>query len=137
MWHNLRGARDTGAKMSKSDLAWWSDQRDTTAVYTVAGKLFGSPAGYALQEEIRQKVAGGQRRLILDLESVQRIDSSGVGILVAIIWSTTQAGGNVVLATVPPAVEKVLGLTMLLGHVDHAPTVAEAIQTLERLEAAS
>ena len=62
-----------------------SEVRDETIwVYTLSGGLFGSQEGYKFQNEVRSKVADGAKGIVIDLELVDRIDSSGIGILVAI-----------------------------------------------------
>ena len=104
---------------------------DSTWIITLSGNLFGSPQGYDLQNEIREKISGGTTRIVVDLATVDRIDSSGIGILMAMMWSASQAGGRFVLASIPPRVEKVLGIVMLLDHIDHAGSVQEALAKLE------
>lgn len=99
---------------------------DQTVVYTLTGDLFGSSQGYAFQEEVREKIAGGARKIVVDLAAVRRIDSAGVGILVAMMFSASQAGGGLVAAALPPQVESVLGITMLLEHIGRADSVEEA-----------
>jgi len=89
-------------------------------VYTLSGSLCGIPPSYELQEEIRQQIADGNNRIVIDLAQVERIDSCGIGILASVMWSASQAGGKMVLAPVPPYVEKLLGIVMLLDRIDHA-----------------
>lgn len=105
-------------------------QGDDTWIYALSGNLYGSPEGYGFQEDVRKRVAGGARKVVVDLSSVERIDSSGIGILVTIMWSTSQAGGGLVLAALPGKVEQVLSIAMLLDHIDHAPSVDEALAKL-------
>jgi len=104
---------------------------DGTVIYRLTGDLFGSAAGYAFQDVVRDGVAAGSRRVVLDLAEVTRIDSSGVGILVALMWSASNGGAALALAALPPTVERVLGIAMLLPHVTHAPTVDEALAHME------
>ena len=103
------------------------DRPDGVAVFTLGGDLFGSAAGYEFQEAARQKLASGARGVVVDLSRVVRIDSSGVGILVALMWSASNASTRLVFAALPQRVEKVLSLAMLLEHVDHAASVDEAL----------
>lgn len=102
-----------------------------TSVYTLSGDLYGDTEGYAFQEDLRREVQGGCRRFVVDLAGVERIDSSGVGILVALLFSASHAGGRLCLAALSPKVEKVLGIAMLLDHVTHAPTLEAALIKLE------
>jgi anti-sigma B factor antagonist len=103
-------------------------------VYALSGNLFGSTAGYAFQDEVRGKISSGTTRIVIDLSGVKRVDSSGVGILVALMWSTSQAGGALGLASIPPRVGKVLEIGMLLEHIRHADTVDEAVAVVAAMD---
>ena len=107
---------------------------DQTVIYTLSGNLFGSPEGYGFQEEVRQKIAAGIKRIVVDLESIERIDSSGIGILVATMYSASRAGARMVLAAISKKVETVLSIAMLLDHIDHADSVEAALAMLDRMD---
>jgi len=100
-------------------------------VYALKGHLCGTPPSYEFQDEVREKIGAGTRKIVIDLGGVERIDSCGIGILASLMWSASQAGGGMVLASVPKHVEKLLGIVMLLDHIDHADDRAAAIAMLE------
>ena len=104
-----------------------------TRVYALTGNLFGSADAYAFQDEVRKRLSEGTKRLVIDLSKVEKIDSSGIGILVAIMWSASRAGGGMVLAALPDRVEKILEIAMLLDHIDHAETVEAALARLDEM----
>jgi len=121
--------------MWKKKLEVGSEVRDDqTRIYTLAGNLFGSSEGYGFQEEIRKQIASGVTRIVIDLSSVEKIDSSGIGILVATMWSASQAGAGLVLAALSARVEKVLSIAMLLDHIEHADSVEDALAKLDRMQ---
>ena len=116
----------------KKKLEFEVSQRDeVTWIYTVSGNLYGSTGGYGFQDAVRDRVATGARKIVVDLSSVDRIDSTGIGILVTIMWSASQAGGRLVMTALPQRVERVLSLAMLLDHIDRAETVEEALTKLD------
>jgi len=121
--------------MTKSALEFTSETADGTehaiAVYALSGSLCGTAPSYELLEEIRRQIAGGTNRIVIDLARAEKIDSCGIGILAAVMWSASQAGGKMVLASVPPYVEKLLGIVMLLDRIDHADSREQAIAILE------
>jgi anti-anti-sigma factor len=86
---------------------------------------------YEFQDEVRRKVAGGSRKIVIDLAGVERIDSCGIGILASRMWSASQVNGGMVLAAVPRQVEKLLQIVMLLDHIDHAVSREAAIALLQ------
>ena len=118
----------------KHELRHTSELADgRTWIYRLEGDLFGTAGGYRFQDEVREKIAGGARRVVLDLSTVHRIDSSGIGILTALMWSASRSGGGLVLAALPPRVEKVLALAMLLDHLANAPSLSEALAQLDAM----
>lgn len=102
-----------------------------TLIAHLHGDLYGSTEAYAFQDELRDRIANGRRKIVLDLSQAGKIDSSGVGILVALMWSCYQAKGAMALASLPPAIEKVLGIAMLLDRMAPAQSVGEALAKLD------
>jgi len=121
--------------MVRKRLEFVSSDAEGTAhdilVYTLSGNLYGNPKSYELQEDVRAAIAAGSNRIVVDLAEVDKIDSAGVGILASLMWSASQAGGGLVMVAVPPKVEKILGIAMLLDRIDHAETRDEAIAVLD------
>lgn len=104
---------------------------DMTWVYTLTGDLYGNAGGYALQEEIREKIASGAHCIVIDLAGVEKMDSAGIGVLVAIMWSASKAGGRLILAALSDKVRDLLSIAMLLDHMDHADSVEEALSKMK------
>ena len=104
---------------------------DKIRVYTLSGNLFESTDGYAFQNEVREKVSTGDCGVVIDFSAVERIDSSGVGIVVALMWSASHAGGQLIVAALPDRIKAVLSIAMLLDHIDHTDTVQEALAKLD------
>jgi anti-anti-sigma factor len=104
-----------------------------TLIFALNGNLHGSPEGYEFQDEVRNRFSAGARRIIVDLAEVGRIDSCGIGILAAIAMSAQNAGGGLVLASLPQRIEQILGVTHFLEFVDHAGSIPEALQKLDEM----
>lgn len=100
-------------------------------VFTLAGPLNGLESAYAFQDEVRQLIAGGVKKIVIDLAGVDRIDSCGIGILASLMWSASQANVGMVFAAIPRQIEKLLQIVMLLDHIDHAPSREAAIALLQ------
>ena len=100
-------------------------------VFTLAGSLDGAESAYGFQDDVRQLIAAGVKRFVIDLAGVDRIDSCGVGILASLMWSASQAEAGMVFAAIPPQIEKLLQIVMLLDHIDHAPSREAAIALLQ------
>ena len=70
------------------------------------------------------------RHLVLDLEDVSFIDSSGLGAVLGRFKSISQRGGKMAGVTVPPHLKKLFALSGLLKVMMICPTVEDALNTL-------
>jgi len=121
--------------MSRKDLEYAEAEAGSeTRVYRLTGHLYGTEAGYAFQEAVRRTASTDMKRFVIDLSGVERIDSCGIGILAASIFSVQKAGGGMVLAALPEHIQRMLGLTMFLDHVAHAETVDDALAKVAGME---
>jgi anti-sigma B factor antagonist len=119
----------------KKKLEFSANRRDDlTWIYTVSGHLYGLNNGYTFQDDVRERVSAGARKVVVDLSEVERIDSSGIGILASLMFSASQAGGGLVLAALPKRIEQLLSMAMLLDHIDHADSVDEALAKLDAMD---
>lgn len=71
-----------------------------------------APAAISFKETLRQGTANAPYRVILDLGSVDFIDSSGLGAIIA-VTKVLSPQHRLVLAGLTPNVEKVLSLTRM------------------------
>jgi len=65
--------------------------------------------------------------VVLQLDQVEFVDSSGLGALMRLVQAARAKGGDLKLSGVPPKVRKVLQLTNLLAQFETYETVEEAI----------
>jgi anti-sigma B factor antagonist len=66
-----------------------------------------------VRASLKELLAGGRGRLVLDLRPLRRIDSSGLSTLLSVLKAARAAGGDVVLLGPTAAVASVLRLTRL------------------------
>jgi len=98
--------------------------REVGTIDLTAGTVGGTPslrpeisrldASVAVQfkEQVGAIIAGGEKRLVLDLERITFIDSSGLGALVALL-KRVGSEGHLGLVRVQPAVKRLLAMTRL------------------------
>lgn len=75
-----------------------SEQRDDRVVLTLTGDVDLSTAP-TLRNEITRVVSDGHDDLILDLEGVPFLDSTGLGVLVGRLKAVRMLGGDMCLVT--------------------------------------
>jgi anti-sigma B factor antagonist len=68
------------------------------AVVAAAGRLMLGPEGAELENVIRELLARGSRKVILDFSGLTHIDSTGIGRCISALNMVMQAGGKLVIA---------------------------------------
>lgn len=81
----------------------------------------------SVNEQLDRLLAGGRHQLVLDLEAVPFIDSTGLSALVRLLKNVRARGGNLRLATLQPPVRQVFELTRLARSFDLYADVAGAL----------
>lgn len=66
-----------------------------------------------LREELIGVIIGGQTRIVLDLDGVDFLDSTGLGVIVGVLKRARTLGGDVRLVCTQPGVRKVFEITAL------------------------
>lgn len=96
------------------------------AVIALDGRLdLLSAAGLKL--ELTEAVAAGHHRLVVDLEAVTFMDSSGLGALIGGLKAARLQGGDLRIARPPDQARAVLNLTTLDRVLRPYATVEEAL----------
>lgn len=103
-------------------------ESDITVVRLV-GRL-DAKASPDVRNTLQELIKAGHAKLIVDLENVPFIDSSGLAALVSGLRMAREDGGNVVLSGAQSQAQVVFRLTMLDRVFAIHPSLNEAKQTL-------
>jgi len=98
------------------------------AVLEVRGSLTGGAETDELKTAAHDLIEQGNRKLIIDLGGATYVNSSGIGALVHILTSYSNAKGKVKLCRLGKGVENVFVITRLLSVFDVAETREEALK---------
>jgi anti-sigma B factor antagonist len=104
--------------------------RGSMVVLTITGSIDVYTAS-AVGETIQSLIADGAREIALDLSSVTRLDSSGLGTLVGNARSIGSSGGAIILAGMNPRVRRVLEVTNLAQYFRIADEVDRILEGTE------
>ena len=69
----------------------------------------------ALRGAVEDAIDTGAKDLLVNLSKVRRMDSSGLGELIAAKKNVDSLGGSLKIACLPPRVEQVLSVTQLMS----------------------
>jgi anti-anti-sigma factor len=101
-------------------------------VYRLKGALTGSTQSQAFLLQVQKDCKKEPRKVIVNMKSVQHLDSSGSGILTASFTSVTNAGGRMCLVGLSTRAEAVLNVIRFLYIVGHTQTEEEAVAYLTK-----
>lgn len=94
----------------------FSQKKDTKAHYIfMEGDLIGDEVGPRIVELISDSLLEGAKMVVIDLEKVRYISSSGLGLLITLLTKMRNAGGELVLTAPSEHVKKLLLITKLNG----------------------
>lgn len=99
---------------------------DGVAVVRLVGRL-DLASSEAVKQQLVQAVGDGHRRLVVDLDGVDFLDSSGLGALIGGLKVARVARGNLRIARPNDQVRLVLELTTLDRVLQPYATVEEAL----------
>jgi anti-anti-sigma factor len=116
---------------------WWSKEEryvetrldlpsPGVAVVAMRGRLDLLTAA-AVKQQLIDAIAAGNRRLVVDLQDVTFMDSSGLGALIGGLKAARLQGGDLRIARTPDQARAVLTLTTLDRVLRPYVTVEEAL----------
>ena len=79
------------------------------------GDLIGDEIGPRIAELVSDSVEAGIKTVVIDLEKVRYISSSGLGLLITLLTKMKNAGGELLLTAPSEHVKKLLLITKLNG----------------------
>ena len=107
-------------------LGTWKDRPCRSWSWSVARRCEDAIAWYGVRSTWRRRhscatmldevIDAGANSIVLDCRGLEFLDSSGIGVLVA-VRKRLGAGGELVIESAPPHVRKVLEITGVAGHL--------------------
>ena len=93
------------------------DANNNVVILDIEGEvdLYNAPE---IKKKIKEQVDAGKHNLIINLEKVSYIDSSGIGVLISSLSQLRKVGGGLKIINVYSSVKKVFELTKLTSFFD-------------------
>jgi anti-sigma B factor antagonist len=92
------------------------------------GRIVFGEESSMLRDEVKQAIADGQKRIVLNLAEINYIDSGGLGTLVALHTTARNAGASIKLANLTKRVGDLMQLTKLLTVFEVYQSEYEALE---------
>jgi len=101
-------------------------------VVDLSGRITLGEGSVVLRDSVRDLVAKGQTKILLNLGDVTYIDSSGIGELVSAFTTVRNQGGDLKLLKLTKKVHDLLQITKLYTVFDVKDDEAKAIQSFAK-----
>jgi anti-sigma B factor antagonist len=98
-------------------------------VVDMSGRITLGEGSVILREAVKDLLAKGQKKILLNLGDVSYIDSSGIGELVSAFTSVRNQGGELKLLKLTKKVHDLLQITKLYTVFDIKDDEASAVQS--------
>lgn len=105
---------------------------EDTAVLSLNGRFLAGADGPYLRQKVKDLVAAGTKKLIIDFAEVPYIDSTGLGFLAGARVTVHNGNGQIILANLNPHVMKILNDVNLTQFFMVAETEADAMDLLRQ-----
>ncbi len=101
-------------------------------ILMLKGKILGGPEAGAINDKIHDLIAQGKTKIIIDMQELDLMNSSGLGILIAAVTTLKNNGGRLALLRVPERIQHLLKITRLNNVFSQFESLDEAVQNLTR-----
>jgi len=98
-------------------------------VFDLKGGLEGGPDTYKLKEAVKEKLDAGERKFLLNLDGVDYVNSTGVGIVVSVYSSIMNASGVMKVCNAQERVSRIMMVTKLLEVFESYYSEKEALES--------
>ncbi len=97
------------------------------SVLDLSGKIVLGEGDGQIRDRIKDLLADGQRRILLNLGEVNYVDSAGLGALISSYTTTKRQGGQLKLVNLTKRIQDLLAITKLITVFETYDNEAEAI----------
>jgi anti-sigma B factor antagonist len=97
------------------------------SVMALDGRVVLGEESNALREKLKSLIAEGKKKIVLNMDNIKYIDSSGLGALVAAHCSAKTQGASLRLCHLGSKFQEVLQITKLLTVFEVCDTEAAAV----------
>ena len=107
-------------------------QVDGVTIVDLSGRITLGEGSVVLRDLVRELLAKGNKKILLNLGDVTYIDSSGIGELVSAFTTVRNGGGELKLLNLTKKVHDLLQITKLYTVFDIKDDETQAIQSFAR-----
>lgn len=107
-------------------------KQDGIGTYALRGELIDKTQSAQLIQEIESAITKNENKILLNLEDLKYINSSGLSVLISILTKSRKSGGEVAIFNVNKKINELLVITKLNSVFNVRQSAAEAIAVLNK-----
>lgn len=104
-------------------------EQDGVVVISLTGKIMGGPEATEINEKFHQLIDEKKLRVVIDLNYVEWMNSSGLGILIGAVTLLRNNQGKLLLINVSDRIQNLLKITKLSGIFETSDSLEDAISS--------
>ena len=97
------------------------------AVVTISGRMAMGTETERLDATVKGLLLKDQKKFVLDITTLDYVDSSGIGMLVSCLTNVKKAGGELKLAGANPRIRRIFAMTGVDTMMPMCDTLADAM----------
>ena len=102
-------------------------EKEGIVVIKLSGQLMGGSDALKINDDLFDLLEKGKNRIVIDLEEVSWVNSSGLGILIGMITRVRKESGDLKLANISEKIREILKVTKLESIFEVHSSVDAAI----------
>ena len=106
------------------------------SVLDLSGKIVLGEGDVQVKDRIKDLLADGQRRILLNLGEVTYVDSAGLGALISSYTTVKREGGQLKLVNLTKRIQDLLAITKLITVFDTFDQESEALASFPPTQSA-
>ena len=106
-------------------------EQDDIVLISLTGKIMGGPEATEINEKFNQLIDDKKLKIVIDLEYVEWMNSSGLGILIGAVSLFKNNDGQLRIINVSDRIQNLLKITKLAGIFETSSSLEEAISSFK------
>ncbi len=105
-------------------------EQSGVVILSLAGKIMGGPEATEINDKFNQLLDEKKLKIVIDLDQVEWMNSSGLGILIQATTLLKNNQGRLKLVNISERIQNLLKITKLSGIFETSDSIEEAVSSL-------
>jgi anti-sigma B factor antagonist len=106
-------------------------EQDDIVIISLNGKIMGGPEATEINEKFNQLIDTKKLKIVIDLNNVEWMNSSGLGILIGAVSLFRNNNGQLRIINVSERIQNLLKITKLAGIFETSSSLEEALSSFK------